>query len=689
MDTANRPTMSNYPNSRSNSRNKWFIKIFAGAYLFAAILSLSCDVIEAQDTGIKTKNTIDPLITLLAARGVITEDDVNSLVESRLSTTERNGLIALLRKKGVLTDADVASVTDNTGDSPLKPDPILTANPAQTNRLVQNVQQQTPAASIQTDPVRVAPRTSPLAVVPAVSALRVLPIDAPAKGGLIPALRVGPISLTPYGFIKATAAHDSSMPNGDDFPFPGLFLSSTSLLNTGPTKDPEFHLKARQSRVGLNLEWPDVSSKLTLTGRVEGDFEGNFSEVDNRDISSIRSNSFQLRLAFVRLDYAATDRTDLFFQGGQDWSIFGSSALPNLLETTFLGAFWGDVYERAPQMRFGFIRNLGGTRNFKFSPEVAIMMPSSGEIERLGSSITCPSPIAPATVATCTFVDGLATQLGQGERQGADSGRPELEARTVLQWQLDKNTGVSAAQFILSGFQSRRESIVTSDAYAYNASLGAPLPASYLAAFPNGFTQSSVQWGAQAAVQLPTRWATLVVSAYRGGDLRFFFGGQIDSYFTDTAGLTNIHTVFQTVDDVAGSASGPMVLGTNAAGKVVVAPQRPVRAFGGFVNLGLPISRWFNADPGGHNAGWQLYLHAGKDQVVHRDSLRSGLPLYLGTMGAATIYYRLNPWVTFGFEQSVYTDHIIPELGDLYTIAGRPSSSWVDHRTEFGPIFTF
>ena len=33
-----------------------------------------------------------------------------------------------------------------------------------------------------------------------------------------------------------------------------------------------------------------MSKNLILTGRIEGDFEGNFSEVDNRDVSSIRSN---------------------------------------------------------------------------------------------------------------------------------------------------------------------------------------------------------------------------------------------------------------------------------------------------------------------------------------------------------------------------------------------------------------
>jgi hypothetical protein len=643
----------------------------------------------AQDSKPEETANSDPLVRILAARGLISAEDVKALAAAP-STVPRDRLVALLAQKGLLTPAEVASLANY----PAAPDPKLVPAVATAAIPAPSIPATAPQAppATQAVPAAVPPPVAALPA-PAVLPLRVLPVTPPVKGGLVPAFQIGPVSVTPYGFIKATAAHDSSMPNGDDFPFPGLFLTSTSVLNTGPTKDPEFHLKARSSRVGLNLEWPDISKKVVLTGRLEGDFEGNFSEVDNRDVSSIRSNAFQLRLAYARIDYNASDKTDFFFQGGQDWSIFGSSALPNLLETTFLGAFWGDIYQRSPQMRFGLVQKLGGSRNFTFSPEVAMMMPSTGQIEKLGSLITCPPVVAPATVATCSFINGLANQLGQAERQGADYAQPELEARAVLQFQLDTAPAVPPAQLIVSGFQSHRRSIVTSDAYPVNASLGSPLPANYIAAFPNGFQDSSKQWGGQIAAQLPTRWATLSVSAYRGADLRFFFGGQIESYFTDTAGLTNTHTVFQTVDNVAGTASGAMILGTNASGAVVVAPQRPVRAFGGFVNLGLPLSRWFNANPKGHNAGWQLYLHAGKDQVLHKDALHAlstgGLPLYLGSMAAVTLYYKLNPWVTFGFEQSMYADHIIPELGGLYTIAGTPSRTWIDHRSEFGPIFTF
>jgi hypothetical protein len=519
-------------------------------------------------------------------------------------------------------------------------------------------------------------------VVQAAAPVRVLPLDPPKRDGLVPAFRIGAIRVTPYGFVKATAINDTSDPDGDDFPFPGIFLNSTQVLNAGPNGSPEFHLKARSTRFGSNFEWPDMSRSLILTGRVEGDFEGNFSEVNNRDVSSIRSNAPQLRLAWARLDYHASDKTDIFFKGGQDWTLFGSSALPNILETTFLGAFWGSIYTRSPQMTLGVVEDFGGSRHFKFMPEIGIMMPSSGQILKLGSL-------------------GLAGQLGEGEREGADSDRPEFEARAVVQFQLDKAPGVAPAQLIVSGFEAKRRSIVTDASTALTVA-GVPTvePAAYAAAFPNGFTTSSQMYGGQVAVQLPTRWFTLTASAYRGGDLRFYFGGQVNSYATNITGLTS-PIQFTTTDGGPLAAAGQAILGTNAAGAVVIAPEKPIRSFGGFAEVGFPLSRWFHANPTGHNAGWQLYLHAGKDQVLHRDLVNpnlvgtlSPLPLLMGKMAVATLYYKFNQWCQFAFEQSIYATRLTPGLAG-YTIGvnanGTPrmSNEWQDHRSEFGPIFTF
>src|SRR5208282_2905201 len=149
----------------------------------------------------------------------------------------------------------------------------------------------------------------------------------------------------------------------------------------------------------------------------------------------------------------------------------------------------------------------------------------------------------------------------------------------------------------------------------------------YCVAFPHGFQASSTLWGNQLTVALPTRWFTLVGSAYKGGDMRFYFGGQINSFFTDVNGLYNVTPAQVTADGGPLAAQGGSVLGCNVnpgdapcpLGNVEVAPQRPIRGFGGFLQLGLPLSRWFNANPKGHNAGWQLSLLVGKDQVVDRD----------------------------------------------------------------------
>jgi hypothetical protein len=352
-------------------------------------------------------------------------------------------------------------------------------------------------------------------------------------------------------------------------------------------------------------------------------------------------------------------------------------------------------------MRGGFVQTLNKDNNVKLEGQFGIMMPSTGQILKLGSL-------------------GLAGQIGEGEREGADSNRPEWEGRGALSFQLDKARGVAPAQIAFAGFRGSRKSLV------YNKSvLGASVPyadlcatTNYCASFPNGFEASSKMWGGQIVAQLPTRWFTLVATAYKGGDLRFLLGGQLNTFATDVGGLSGTQGPFPTLDGGPLAAAGGAVLGCSGtftasgptdangitpgtcSGTVEVAPQRPIRSFGGFVQLGLPLSRWFNADAKGHNAGWQLYFTVGKDQVVDRDLNNPGykaayngvgtspLPMAMGKMAALTLNYKVNNWAQFSFEQSIYATRLLDHL-PLYTIAGNPSNEWQDHRTEFGPIFTF
>ncbi|MGA7575072.1 MAG: hypothetical protein WBV31_08535 [Terriglobales bacterium] len=631
-----------------------------------------------------TDANVTALLGVLVMKGVLAPTEANA-IRNASPTAQFQALVDVLNRKGVLSAADLSAAT-----KPAAPSPTLVAAPVAATSAVSSS-----VANLETQAAPAAPapaKPEGPTVVPAVAPLRVLAVDPPVKDGLIPSFKAGAVRVTPYGFVKVTAVHDTSAPNGDDFPFPGIFLNSSDVLSTGPTQDPSFHLKARSSRFGANFEWPDMSKSLTLTGKVEGDFEGGFTEVDNADVSSIRNPQPRLRLAYARLDYAASETSDVFFEAGQDWTLFGSNALPNILETTFLGAFSGDIYERSPQFRFGLVQKLGGDRNLKFAPEFAIMMPSSGEIYKLQN---VPNALG-----------GFEAQIGEGEREGADSGRPEIEGKIAFQFQLDKAPAVAPAQIFWSGFQGKRTSITTRSNLA-----GVP---DALNTFPSGFTNSSHMFGNQLAVQLPTRWFTLVASAWRGGDMRFMLGGQLNTFFTDTRGLFNVTDV-PTVDNVQ-AATGGMDIGCSVAivtdstctasgGTWKIAPEHPIGAFGGFINLGLPLSRLFNADPKGRNAGWQLYLHAGKDQVVHHDlqhasgigcgsadgslGCNGGIPLSQSRLLAATVYYKLNAWTTFAFEQSQYQTSLLPDIGNAYLIAGRPSDKWKDNRTEFGPIFTF
>ena len=655
-----------------------------------------------------TDANVTALLGVLVMKGVLAPDEAKS-IQSAAPSARFQALVEALSRKGVLSAADLSAAANPAAQpsAPVAPAAVPeTVSAALTGPEASPQQPQTqPPQQPQTQPQPPFPsrvagelKPPPASVAPAIAPVRMFPVDAP-KTGALAGIKAGPITLAPYGFIKATVVHDSSDPDGDDFPFPGIWLNAggNSTFNTGPTEDPEVHVKARSTRFGLNLEWPDISKNLTLTGKIEGDFEGNFTEVDNADVTSIRNSQPRLRLAFVRMDYHASENTDIFFVGGQDWTLFGSGALMNIVETTFNGAFWGSVWTRSPQLRVGFIQTLEKEHHVNLEGQFGVMMPSTGQILKLGNAAG----------------NGLAAQLGQGEREGADADRPEWEGRAALSYQIDRATGVAPAQIALAGFHSRRTSIVPNSSYAF-ADCGTAkanvLDCSLQSAFPNGFQASSTQWGGQIVAQLPTRWFTLVATAYRGGDLRFYLGGQLNTYATDTGGLTAISAPYVTADGGPLAAAGSAVLGCTAAlvagacptGDAVVAPQRPIRAFGGFVQLGLPLSRWFNADPKGHNAGWQLHFTLGKDQVNDHDLNNPGfiaglgpaanivapLPLLMGKSAIATLYYKLNAWATFAFEQSIYATRAENHIA-LYTIDGVGSNEWQDHRTEFGPIFTF
>jgi hypothetical protein len=311
---------------------------------------------NASPTPVAASGNVTALLGLLVMKGVLAPAEANS-IRTAAPEAEFQLLVEALARKGVVNAADLSPAP-----SP-KPAPVavVASAPAQT------------AATTEAKPA--APK-----VIPAVAPLRVLQLEPSKVDGMIPDIKLGSgARLKLYGMVKTTVIYDTSAPYGTDMPLPGFITASGTGFDPGPTRSPEFHAKARFARVGTNFEWPDMAgSNTAITGKLEFDFEGNFSRALNRNISSIRSSMASIRLAFGRVDHKINDQTNIFGVFGQDWTPFGSSTLPNLFETTGLGLGFGTLYERAPQFRFGIGHKIGGSRNVFFQPEFAVVMPAYG-----------------------------------------------------------------------------------------------------------------------------------------------------------------------------------------------------------------------------------------------------------------------------------------------------------------------
>ena len=620
--------------------------LILAALACSAVVSFGQDSRPAAQPAPPTVADIaDPLARVLVAKGVISAEEGRAVAAGRTPAEQRDRLATLLRDKGLISPSEYEAVRPtqathaDAAPAPSREAAAQNTEKRQPQSTDEQPKPQSPAAQAK-------PPAAP-AVVAAVTPLRVLQVDPPKREGLIPDIKLGAgARLKPYGFFKASLVHDTSSPGGNDFPLP-LFLG-----DTGPGGSPEFHIKARAFRIGANFEWLDPAPRTVITARVEFDFEGDFPRATNRSIPTIRSSQPSLRLAWARIDRALTERSTAFALFGQDWTPFGSSTVPNTIETTVFHAGYGNIYGRAPQFRFGLNYNAGGARALKFQPEFALVLPAFGN--------------TPANVAD---------QLGFGERQGADSGRPELQGRFVTQFQLDHSPGVAPAQLVVSFTQARRKAVVRA----------ADVPAPFRSAFPAGAEVGSDRYGYTAEVQLPTDFVTVVGKYYSGADLRFYLGGQLFSTFNDTAGLTGV-------------IAAPSIDGSSTVafgfenGVPVVAPQRPVRGQGGFINLGFPLSRIFSADPKGRNAGWTAYLHYGYDQATARDARRFGgrakSDLLMGSL-----HYRVNAFVTFALEESLLRTRAANnsrfDAGGLPLFRGTPSRATHDLRSEFATIFTF
>ncbi|MFI5108223.1 MAG: hypothetical protein ACHP78_05195 [Terriglobales bacterium] len=715
--------------------------------VLAAVLAfglVSLAVAQQQDQS-NNKTAPNPLVQLLQNKGVLTAQEATAINQAATPAEQQSRLTQLLYSKGLIT-----------------PDEYKTTAAAEASKASESqgtwIQTAAHVSAGEPQPAMAMPPQAPAApaVIPAVAPVRVLTNDPPKAGGMVPDLKLGSgAKVKLYGFVKATAAYDSSNPYNIDFELPGLGgivggalptsvptgltspfgggIAGVGSADSGPNGSPSFYLKGSATRMGANFEWPDLAgANNTLTGRIEADFEGNFSRAQNRNVSSVRTRMLALRLAWARIDHKFSEDTTGFILFGMDWTPFGSSTQANLLETTGGMAYFGGMYEREAQIRLGLWHDFGGPRNFKIGIEPALGMPG------FGNNST-----------------DVGTQLGVSERDGADSGRPEISGRMVFQWQLDKARGVAPAQLIFSGMNAKRVEIVNRAAIAASdcaasgvAGTGCVAGAvtSLLAAFPHGAEPSSQRWGADVELQLPTRYATLVGKYYTGADLKWYFAGQVFGVFNDnriglqnapgTIGegvvMCNINpTNCPNAFNIDASAPNAAFGWNPATSQWQIVPQRPVRTVGGFAQISFPLSRIFDANPAGRNAGWTIAFTVSDDQAKARDVRAAAGPIGAingsGTTGgllangyvansngsrdrsdaaAMTLVWKFNQFVSFNLESSLYLTRstciggngtstgVITASFDSASCAGTvfradPARYWHDFRNEFGPVFTF
>jgi hypothetical protein len=359
----------------------------------------------------------------------------------------------------------------------------------------------------------------------------------------------------------------------------------------------------------------------------------------------------------------------------------------------------GSLYERMPMFRTGVQFHAG---DFKVQPEFAIIMATAGS-----SALT---------------VD---QRTRFGDRAGAESNQPGLEARVVFQFPLNKSwKGVAPAQVIFSGHHARMNEIIphavqvvaggnkaftfTCDALPCTVTVPAitfPFTnvnsqnvgfttANTILNAPNcsetsgicnleqmSFTRDGLARGAQvgnpqniwtAEVQLPTPWVTFAAKYYRGNDMRFFFAGQLNDVWANLNGMTEVGNgisesgraiTFGCADGIA--VEGALTPTIDCQGSAVQsAILQPVGGSGGFAELSFPLSRIFHANPNGANSGWILHVGYGTDRAKYSDSRHTAGHLGRTDLDSASLTYRLNKWATFVYEGSYITTFTANDLAE-------------------------
>jgi len=713
-------------------------------------LVLSTVSVAAQQPAAQTQP--NAMVQVFVAKGYLTAGEAERILQAPTQAEANDRMLRVFLAKGMLTQEEFLRASGGavepaagsaaggaqmmnaaalpTPGAPASP-PVL-ANPAPPARMAE-----WPVSSLNIgyDPSDGTPTDA--SVIPAIAPVRLLPIGVPKDPkGIIPDIKLGSgAMLNLYGFIKATAIYDTTNSGGsttgsNDFPLP--LLLNTGNGDTGPDSGSQFRIKARSTRWGANFFYPMEGPGLTLTGKIEMDFEGDYTTIGNRNVTSIRSSQVSLRLAWARLD-GKFGTVPWFVLFGQDWSPLASSTMFDLVESSQVGAFFGNPYQRQPQFRTGLQFSAG---KLKIQPEFSITLSAFGDAN-LNNSASSALDGSAGVIPT-----GFQNQNREGAILGQASGEPGVEGRLVFDFPLNSGwKGVPNAEFVVSAGRAEATYILPIGNIPNTpvASLTLPTdatPVGLLAGdncatpatgaypgfsvrcyYPKGLTMDVPQNQFTAEWQLPTPWVTLVGKYYRGADMRFLFGAQLNSAFRATtvgadgaivapfnilAGPITTGIGCTTAAPCAPPAGTPnqpvyalpgdVVTFSEVGGRATVDPYRPVRGQGGFAQLGFPLSRIFGANPEGLNSGWTFYVGYGVDSAFARDVRNSGAAL--GGNGLLrsdyvpiSLRYKINKWAQIVQEVTWYDTR----TADSVTALFRGVDAHVNHdiRNEFGTIFTF
>ena len=176
-----------------------------------------------------------------------------------------------------------------------------------------------------------------------------------------------------YGYIKADASWDSSRVNTGNF---------VTYVEADGEDDDEFNLTARQTRLGLKINGPNLGN-IETKGLIEGDFYG-AGGTENKNI-------FRMRHGYLQLLWPEDDFSIL---AGQTWDVV-SPLYPETLNFTILWAA-GNIGYRHPQVRV--------TKQIQLQDDV--QMELAGAISRTISDIEEAGPNRPGEDAGFPTVQG-------------------------------------------------------------------------------------------------------------------------------------------------------------------------------------------------------------------------------------------------------------------------------------------